>query len=168
MSFFHCHLFHILLLYHVSFLVCVPSYSGKKCTDLVQMVSCWPVLPDAWVQSQQVDVGFLPDTAVMGWVFLPILHFSSVTITIYQVIKLHFPLSTSQRHTGGVEVRLLSSLTLAPRDVSVQMNTLAALPPGKNLVPIECEGGWGPRTFLNGLEKSLFPLPGLEPWTSSQ
>jgi len=35
-------------------------------------------------------------------------------------------------------------------------------------VPIDYEGGLGPRAFLNGLEKSIFPLPVLEPWTSSQ
>jgi len=85
-------------------------------------------LPDAWVH----NVGFLPDTAVMGSVFLPILHFSPVTITIYQGIKFNFPLSTPQRHLGGVDPWLLSSLTLAQMDASAQIYMMAALPPGRN------------------------------------
>jgi len=116
-------------------------------------------------------MGLSPHTSILSchghYIFLPILQFSPVMVTIYQGIKFNFSLSTPQRHIEGVEVRLLSSLTLAPRDMSVQMNTLAALPQERTLVPIEYEGGWGPRAFLNALERSLFPLPGLEPWTWS-
>jgi hypothetical protein len=82
----------------------------------------------------------------MGWVFLSTLHFSPVTITIYQGIKFHFPLSLSQRHIGGVEIWLLSSLTWHQGTQVFKWTPWLPYPQERTLVPIEW--GWmGPQSL---------------------
>jgi hypothetical protein len=49
-------------------------------------------------------------------------------------------------------------------EVNDQLQTPVASPPGKTAPSAPWIGAWvGPRAGLDAVEKSLFPLPGIEP-----
>jgi hypothetical protein len=70
-----------------------------------------------------------------------------------------------QRPRGGVEVWLYSSVTSALEGVGGQHHAPAALPPGKDPVPIEQEAWWAPRPVWTW--EKISPPPGFDPGPSS-